>query len=93
MRTLRKIANAKGGNPADNLKRLLDGRPGMVEGAGQIAKRVLRRDRRFVALHISDGWVSYPPAGSWGKRSKNDRVPSVSVQMARKGGIKIISVL
>ena len=90
MRTLRKLANAAGGNPADNLKRMLDKRPGAVEGGGQIAKRILKRDRRFVALHISDGWISYPPAGSWGKNSRNDRVPSISIQMARKGGIRVM---
>jgi hypothetical protein len=93
MRTLRKLANSKGGNPAENLKSLLSNHPGSVEGANQIAKRVLKRDRRFVALHISDGWVSYPPAGSWGKTSRNDRVPSLSVQLARKGGLKVISIL
>jgi hypothetical protein len=93
MRTLRKLANAKGGNPAENLKNLLAGKPGYTEGTGQIVKRVMRRDRRYKALHISDGWVSYPPAASWGKSSKDDRVPSISVQMARKGGIRIVSVL
>jgi len=93
MRTLRKLANSQTGNPAENLKRMLAKRPGYVEGAGQIVKRVMRRDKRYVSLHISDGWVSYPPAGSWGKSSRNDRVPSVSVQMARKGGIKIVKIL
>jgi hypothetical protein len=93
MRTIRKVANAQGGNPAENLKRLLSGNPGFVEGVGQIVKRIMRRDRRYKALHVSDGWVTYPPAGSWGKRSKDARVPSVSVQMARKGGVRIVSVL
>lgn len=93
MRTLRKLANGAGGNPAENLKRLLDGKPGTVEGAGQIVKRIMKRDRRFAALHFSDGWISYPPAGSWGKRSRNDRVPSVSVQAARKGGLRNVIVL
>jgi hypothetical protein len=93
MRTMRKLANAQGGNPAENLKRLMSGNPGRVEGAGQIVRRVMNRDRRFKMLHFSDGWVTYPPAGTWGKNSKDSRVPSVSVQMARKGGVKIVSVL
>ena len=91
MRTLRRAANAMAGNPAENLSNLLRTRPGTVEAAGQIAKRILRRDRRFSALHFSDGWVTYPPAGSWGKNSKNARVPSVSIQLARKGGIQVLS--
>lgn len=90
MRTIRRAANAMGGDPAANLSAMLRGRPGTVENAGQIAKRILRRDRRLAALYISDGWVEYPPAGSWGKSSRNARVPSVSVQMARKGGIQIL---
>lgn len=94
MRTLRRLANSMpGGDPAGNLRRMLANRPGYVEGAAQIVKRLLRRDCRYASLHVSDGWISYPPAKSWGKRSKDDRVPSVSVQMARKGGIKITSVL
>jgi len=93
MRTIRKLANSQSGNPAENLKNMLANRPGRVEGAGQIVRRIMRRDRRYISLHISDGWISFPPAGSWGKHSRNDRVPSVSVQMARKGGVKIITAL
>lgn len=93
MRTMRKLANGMGGNPAENLKRMLDRRPGRVEGAGQIVRRVLSRDRRFVGLHISDGWISYPPAGTWGKHSRDDRVPTISIQMARKGRVSVVSSL
>jgi hypothetical protein len=90
MRTLRRAANAAGGDPAANLSTMLRGRPGTVENAGQIAKRILRKDRRLAALYISDGWVTYPPAGSWGANSKNARVPSISVQMARRGGVQVL---
>ena len=91
--TLRKLANSKGGNPADNLRLLQASRPGVVEGTGQIVRRVLRRDKRYSGLYISDAWVSYPPAASWGKSSRNSRVPSVSVQMSRKGGLRSVNVL
>ena len=93
MRTMRKIANGMGGDPAENLKRMLDRRPGHVESVGQIVRRVMSRDRRFVGLHISDGWISYPPAGSWGKHSKDDRVPTISVQLSRKGRVSVVSSL
>jgi hypothetical protein len=89
-RTIRRLANAMPGDKAENLKRLLATNPGSVEGANQIAKRVLRRDRRFKAIHFSDGWISHPPAGSWGKKSRDDRVPTLSVQMSRKGGVQIL---
>ncbi len=89
-RTLRRLANALPGDKAENLKRLLATHPGVVEGANMIAKRVLSRDRRFKALHFSDGWISYPPAKSWGKKSRDDRVPTLSIQMSRKGGIRIV---
>ena len=92
MRTIRKLAN-RSSDPAQALREMLASRPGFVEPAGKIVKRVLKRDKRYFGLHISDGWISYPPAGSWGKRSKNDRVPSISVQMARKGGIRVVEVL
>lgn len=89
-RTLQRLANAAPGDKAANLRRLLATHPGTVEGANQIARRVLGRDRRFKAIHFSDGWISYPPAGSWGKSSRDDRVPTLSVQLSRKGGIQIL---
>lgn len=91
MRTIRKLANAQGGDTAANLRKLLSSRPGNVEGAGQIVRRVMNRDRRYTSMYFSDAWVSYAPAASWGKNSKDDRVPSVSVQFARRGGVKLIS--
>jgi len=93
MRTIRRLANGLPGNPADNLRNFLANRPGTVEGTGQIVKRVLRKDRRFAAIHFSDGWITYPPAKQWGKNSKDARVPSISVQMARKGRVSIVSKL
>lgn len=93
MRTIRKLANGMGGDPAENLRNMLANRPGYVEPAGPIVKRILRRDKRYSGLHISDGWISYPPAASWGKRSKNSRVPSISVQLARKGGLRVVEIV
>lgn len=91
LRTIKKAANSMPGDKAANLRRLLANRPGTVEGAGQIVKRVLRRDRRFSAIHFSDGWIKFPPAKQWGKSSRDDRVPSISIQLAKKGAISVIS--
>lgn len=88
-RTIKRVANAMPGDKAQNLKRLLAGNPGTTEGAGQIVKRVMRRDKRYAGLYFSDAWVDYPPAGSWGKNSKDARVPSVSIQVARKGSVRL----
>lgn len=88
-RTIKRVANAMPGDKAQNLKRLLAGNPGYVEGAGQIVKRVMRRDKRYAGLYFSDAWVEYPPAGSWGKNSKDARVPSVSIQVAQKGAVRL----
>lgn len=85
-RTLRRIAN-RTSDPAGTLSRLQALRPGYVEGANQIAKRVMRRNRLFASLYISDGWVSFPPAKNWGKASKDDRVPSLSIQIAKRGSV------
>lgn len=93
VRTLKKLANSQGGNPAENLKRLLAQKAGTVEGMGQIVKRVMRRERRYAALYISDGWIKFPPAKTWGKHSRNDRVPSVSVQMAKRGAVSVVNLL
>lgn len=93
MRTIRRLANGLPGDKAANLRSLLASHPGTVEGTGQIVKRVLRRDRRFSAIHFSDGWINYPPAKQWGKSSRNARVPTISVQLARKGQINIVSKL
>lgn len=93
MRTLRRLANAAAGDKAANLRNLVARNPGSVEGTNQIVRRVLTRDRRFKALHISDGWISYPPAKSWGKNSRDDRVPSISIQMARRGAVRVINLL
>lgn len=92
-RTVRRLANSLPGDKAANLKRLLANRPGTVEGAGQIVKRVMRRDRRYTAIHFSDGWINYSPAKQWGKNSRDARVPSISIQLARKGQIQIVSKL
>lgn len=92
-RTIRRLANSQPGDKAANLKRLLANRPGTVEGAGQIVKRVMRRDRRYTGLHFSDGWINYAPAKQWGKNSRDARVPSISIQMARKGQVQIVSRL
>ena len=93
MRTIRRLANGLPGDPAANLRSLLANRPGSVEGTGQIVKRVMRRDRRYSAIHFSDGWVNYPPAKQWGKNSRDARVPSISIQLARKGQIQIVNRL
>lgn len=92
-RTIRKLANAQPGDKAANLRRLLANRPGSVEGAGQIVKRVMRKDRRYTGIHFSDGWINYAPAKQWGKNSRDARVPSISIQMARKGQVQIVSKL
>lgn len=89
MRTIRRVANSQGGDVAANLKKLLGSMPGYVEGTGQIVKRIMRRDKRYQGLHFSDGWIEYPPAGYWGKNSKDAKVPSVSVQVARKGMVRL----
>lgn len=93
MRTIRRLANGLPGDKAANLRSLLASRPGTVEGTGQIVKRVLKKDRRFSAIHFSDGWINYPPAKQWGKNSKDARVPSISIQLARKGQVKIVKLL
>lgn len=87
-KTLRRFAN-RFKDPAGALSRLQKANPGYVEGANQIAKRILRANSTFKSLYISDAWVSYAPAGRWGKSSKNDRVPSISVQMAKKGAVRV----
>ncbi len=89
LRTIKRVANAQPGDKAQNLRRLLAGNPGYVEGANQIVKRVMRRDKRYAGLHFSDGWVQYPPAGSWGRNSRDAKVPSVSVQVAKKGSVRL----
>lgn len=90
-RTLRRIAN-RGKDPAGTLGRLQALRPGYVEGTSQIVKRIMRRNRLFAALYISDGWVNYPPAKTWGKTSRDDRVPSISAQLAKRGGVRVINI-
>jgi|SRR6185369_3603407 len=92
-RTLRRLANRAGPDAAARLSHLRAQRPGTVEGAGQIVRRIMRGNRAFAGLFISDNWVSFPPARSWGKHSKDDRVPSVSVQMGRKGATRLVNIL
>lgn len=91
-RTLRRMANQlpKGDQRAKMLARLQKQNPGYAEGVGRIVRRIMRANRYWSGLYISDGWVHFPPAKSWGKTSRDDRVPSVSVQMARKGATKLV---
>lgn len=90
--TMRKIANRSPGDKAANLRSLMSKNPGYAEGMHTIVRRVLRKKRSFAGLHISDGWVSFPPARTWGKKSKDDRVPSVSVQLSKRGAVSIVNV-
>lgn len=92
LRSIKRLANQSRGDKAVRLKELLSKRPGTAEGAGQIVKRIMRRNKAFASLYISDGWVNYAPAKSWGKRSKDAKVPSVSVQLARKGSVRVIDI-
>lgn len=61
---------------------------GRIENAGQIVKRMLKMNSRFRSLHISDGWIEYAPAIGWSKK-RDPRVPSISVQMAKRGAVNI----
>lgn len=90
--SLRKMANQFSGDKAQRLMELMSKNPGYAEGTHTIVKRVMRKNRLFSGLHISDGWVSYPPAGSWGRKSKDDRVPSVSVQLAKRGAVRVVDI-
>jgi hypothetical protein len=93
-KTLRRLANrgGLGAEKAARLRALQAAGAGYVEGTHQIVKRILRGIPLFKSLHIADGWVAYPPAKSWGKSSRDNRVPSVSVQLARKGRVRLINI-
>ena len=92
-RALQRMARqAGGGASASALARLIKNRPGSVEGTGQIVKRIMRRNKLYASMFISDGWVDYPPARSWGKSSKDARVPSVSVSFAHRGKVRVINI-
>lgn len=85
MPTLRKKAN-KTANPAAMMRSFLTGAtpPGRIENAGQIAKRILRRNPSFKGLHFADGWIEYGPAVAWSKLA-DPRVPTVSVMLNKRG--------
>lgn len=91
-RTIKRLANRAGPAATAKLLGFLKKRPGYVEGSGQIVKRIMRRNPLFASLYISDGWVEYPPSKSWGKHSKDARVPSVSVQMSNRGRVRVINI-
>jgi hypothetical protein len=86
-RTLRKKAN-RTSDPAKTLQSMLTGAtpPGRVENAGQIVKRIIRRNASYRGLHFTDGWVEYSPAIGWSKL-RNARVPAFGVMFARKGQV------
>jgi hypothetical protein len=91
--SIKKLARSFGGGAgAAALARMQKNRPGSVEGTGQIVKRIMRRNKLYSSLYISDGWVDYPPAKSWGKSSKDARVPSVSVSFASRGRVRVINI-
>lgn len=89
-RTLRRKANRTSA-PALALAAMMSGAtpPGRVENTGQIVKRIMRRNPLYKGLHIADGWVEYPPAIGWSKLS-DPRVPSYSVQFARRGAMPLL---
>lgn len=89
---LRKMANQFSGDKAQRLRELTAKNPGYAEGTHAIVKRVMRKNRLFSGLYISDAWVRYPPAKQWGKRSRDDRVPSVSVQLSRRGAVRVVNL-
>ena len=80
-RTLRR--NSKS---LDSLRSMMTGStpPGRVENQGEIVTRVLKRAASYRGLHFASGWVEYPAAVSWSK-SRDSRVPSISIQMSKKG--------
>jgi hypothetical protein len=85
---LRKLVRNAYGNKseqADVLGRLnkMTPKPGRTEGTKQIVKRIMRANPAFKQLKITDAWVKYGPAGSWGKHSRDDRVPTLSIRLAR----------
>lgn len=58
--------------------------PGRLENAGQIVKRVIRRNAQYRGLHFTDGWVNYGPAAGWGQ-TRDTRVPAFGVMFSKKG--------
>jgi hypothetical protein len=67
-------------------------RPGRTEGTTKIARRLLRANQIYKQLYISDAWIEYPPAARWGKKSRDARVPTISIRIAR-GKTKLSSFL
>jgi hypothetical protein len=86
-RTLRKLAN-KSQRAAMTLQAMMSGAipPGRTENAGQIVKRIIKRNPSFRGLHFTDGWIEYAPAIGWSKLG-DPRVPAFGVMMSKKGRV------
>jgi len=88
LRRVVREAYGPGKKAADALGRLQKSkpRPGRSEGTTQIVKRLLRARPEYKQLTITDAWISYPPAGRWGRSSRDDRVPTISIKLKRGRG-------